>query len=683
MVRPSAVHTRSQPVTEPAAPLTVPAITPAPVERARLTGPLPVSTDAAPSVLPEDLLVSGPAAAPLTVTTTTLPQGTVGLPYQASLTAAGGTPPYAWELTGGLLPEGLSPEISQGAVTGTPTQSGTFQLTMTVQDRVGTTATKAFTLVIRASALFLISGSFPGATVGQRYSQPLAAQGGKPPYVWSIVSGTLPDGLTLVADQGRVEGTPIQRGQQTVRIMVQDQEGQSDTAEFTVLVVPSPLKLLAVSLPPASEGTAYQAALSAEGGTPPYQWQIEAGALPTGLTLDSAGLITGTPVIEGEGSFTVHVEDVDGQSVRQLLTLRVVGPTLSPVTQFIAAPSDGKAGLAWTNPASVLLAETRIVRSTTGYPVTPADGALVYAGTGTQWVDTGLSNGTAYFYSAFALDARGRFSAPTNDSRGQAVPQPVNVSGGPADPYADVVIQAVPRRIPAFGENGMPAIVLGPPMGEGSFQQSKHVFSLGCAGNTDQGGSAPYGGSITLEFTNNIIVDRPGPDFTVFENPFFVDRKSERRYMEPAIVEVSQDGVRYHRFPFDYVPHFSASGEPDFRNPFIYSVGFAGVTPVCSHPGGRAYDPLETFCQERDPDPTNPAVSGGDSFDLSQLVGQPLRWARFVRIMGTGDGWLTDVNGDLVRHDHDPFTRSCDDHASNPEGQKSGFDLDAVAAIHY
>ena len=141
----------------------------------------------------------------------------------------------------------------------------------------------------------------------------------------------------------------------------------------------------------------------------------------------------------------------------------------------------------------------------------------------------------------------------------------------------------------------------------------------------------------------------------------------ERRWMEPAIVSVSKDGSRFHTFPYDFVPHYTANGDINCYNPFCYinpdgsSRGFAGINPVYSN-GGT-------------PDPRDPAAAGGDAFDLSAIPGVTLDWIRYVRITATGDNWLTDMNGDRVRHVRDIGACS--------GGGSSGFDLDAVCAINY
>src|SRR3989454_6394877 len=68
-------------------------------------------------------------ASPLSITTTSLPSGTVGVAYSTTLSATGGTPPYTWSLTTGSLPPGLALSTS-GTVSGAPTAAGSYSLAL-------------------------------------------------------------------------------------------------------------------------------------------------------------------------------------------------------------------------------------------------------------------------------------------------------------------------------------------------------------------------------------------------------------------------------------------------------------------------------------------------------------------------------------------------------------------------
>ena len=302
-----------------------------------------------------------------------------------------------------------------------------------------------------------------------------------------------------------------------------------------------------------------------------------------------------------------------------------------------------------------------ILRKTESYPTHLSDGVSVFSGKQNNCVDKNLSNGVTYFYTAFAVYKNGQTGKITDESQGHVTPHTVSIYSHP-DPFIDSVVSFTPLNpLSVFGGWNMPNIVLGAPMGGGNFAGSLDAVSLHAKVSEKPGAPGIYGGSIVLEFTDNIVVNQNGPDFTIFENAFRMGG-TDGYWMEPATVEVSVDGIQFYRFPFDYVPHYNEDNSINLYHPFSYAKGFAGVKPVYSKNGS--------------PDPTNPLVSGGDQFDLSDLS-QKLSWIRYIRITSTGDNWLRDMNGDYVRH-----TNEAPSWGANGSGN-SGFDLDAVSAINY
>ena len=126
-----------------------------------------------------------------------------------------------------------------------------------------------------------------------------------------------------------------------------------------------------------------------------------------------------------------------------------------------------------------------------------------------------------------------------------------------AEPFADRVVTYTIGTGGGAREADLPGVVLGGPRGAGAFQGSMDTFSLG------------LGGSIVLEFTDNVVVDGPGPDFTVFENPFLVrGTTTGAPYAEPGTVSVSADGVHWATFPcaLDQPPYYPgcAGVYPDY-----------------------------------------------------------------------------------------------------------------------
>lgn len=145
----------------------------------------------------------------LTITTSSLPAGSVGAPYSQVIAAAGGTPPYSWAVTAGALPPGVTLTTSgtaAGTLSGTPLLTGAYTFTVTVTDQPGVQVRATFTLTVVAGVLAIVTQALPAGTLGQPYSAQLVASGGSGIYTWSLISGTLPAGLTLNSN-GSITGT--------------------------------------------------------------------------------------------------------------------------------------------------------------------------------------------------------------------------------------------------------------------------------------------------------------------------------------------------------------------------------------------------------------------------------------------------------------------------------------------
>jgi hypothetical protein len=182
-------------------------------------------------------------------------------------------------------------------------------------------------------------------------------------------------------------------------------------------------------------------------------------------------------------------------------------------------------------------------------------------------------------------------------------------------PFAAEMVRFEAGSGAGFGQDRLPNVVLGPPGGAGTGAASLDVLSLGA------------GGSIELGFGEAVIVDGPGPDFVVFENPFWIRGDPDDPYAELGEVEVSEDAIEWRKF--------SCNREAEVRGRWP---GCAGWTPTL------AFDPQQ---------PLDPEACGGDAFDLAEVG---LAEARYVRV--------TDLDG-------------------GGEVPSIGFDLDAVGLIHH
>ena len=293
------------------------------------------------------------AAVPLRITTSALIGGTIGTAYSQTLGASGGTVGYSWSISSGSLPAGLT-LTSTGAISGTPSTTGTSSFAATVSDSGNPIQTQSATLsiVVAATPIKIMASALAPADYGRSYSQSLQATGGTPTYKWSIASGQLPSGLSL-SSTGAISGTPTS-GTSTFTASVSDSGNpvESVSAPMTITVAPGALTITGSTLPAVTVGSAYSQALQASGGATPYTWSITSGQLPLGLSLSpSTGAISGTPTASGTASFTATVMDSSSpaQAASVALTIVVAANQVNPPSPLtitgsaLAAGTDGAA----------------------------------------------------------------------------------------------------------------------------------------------------------------------------------------------------------------------------------------------------------------------------------------------------------------------------------------------------
>ena len=155
--------------------------------------------------------------------------------------------------------------------------------------------------------------SVQAAVQGQPFVRQLPATGGKPPYTWILVSGTLPPGLTL-SDNGRISGTATSTGAFTYTLKVTDSEGTSVNASYTQNVGSGGtinFVLVPPQIPEFGQSQHVGFVPFVQGGTLPWVFSIT--GLPSGLTYDPAtGLIYGTPTADFAGTLTITLQDANG-----------------------------------------------------------------------------------------------------------------------------------------------------------------------------------------------------------------------------------------------------------------------------------------------------------------------------------------------------------------------------------
>ncbi|MDC0160422.1 putative Ig domain-containing protein [Gemmatimonadales bacterium] len=239
----------------------------------------------------------------LTIATNGLPDGSVGVAYNQSLSAQAGDGTYTWSLSSGSLPGGLSLSTA-GVISGTPTADGTSGFTVQVSSG-GLTATKDLSIVTY-DGVQIVSVAMRQGLVGIEYADTLTAVGGDGSYSWSLPSVVdVPDGLS-VTSAGVVSGTPTSSGTSSFNVEVIS-AGDAASGTVSIEVLPTLSITGPVVLKSQIVGHPYSDTLSAIGGDGSYAWTIQAGSLPSGLSLSSAGVISGMPTGDGVATFTVRV----------------------------------------------------------------------------------------------------------------------------------------------------------------------------------------------------------------------------------------------------------------------------------------------------------------------------------------------------------------------------------------
>ncbi len=189
----------------------------------------------------------------------------------------------------------------------------------------------------------------PSGKVGVPYNYSFAGTGGTTPYKWTLASGTLPAGLSLATD-GTLSGTPtLPIGTATYTVQLADSQSPASTTtqSFSILINPEDLKVTTTSLTNWVTGTAFASTVAGIGGYPPYTWAIQGAPSPAslnGLTISTAGTLSGTP--SATGTFTIPVQVTDSHAV--VATRSLSWQVNAPIAITTSSLANGISGRAYT-----------------------------------------------------------------------------------------------------------------------------------------------------------------------------------------------------------------------------------------------------------------------------------------------------------------------------------------------
>ena len=181
--------------------------------------------------------------------------------------------------------------------------------------------------------------------IGVPYNSSLVASGGVPAYTYSIESGVLPPGLSLIPSTGAITGTPTTAGSYPFVAEVMDSSGgtaNTATASCGITIGPMGLSLFCATATTGQVGIPYNSSLTAIGGVTPYTFSLNSGSLPPGLSLNSStGAITGTPAAAGSYPFVAQVSDATGSRTTASCGIAIAPTGLSVLCPVVTTGAVG------------------------------------------------------------------------------------------------------------------------------------------------------------------------------------------------------------------------------------------------------------------------------------------------------------------------------------------------------
>jgi hypothetical protein len=257
----------------------------------------------------------------VTSTGTTFTVGTSGTTY--TLVTTGYPAPTSYAETG-TLPSGMKFDTTTGTFSGTPSSGtgGTYSLSVTATNSVGTSASQSFLLTVNETPTVTSTGTtFTVGTSGTTYT--LATTGYPSPTSYAE-TGSLPSGLSFSTSTGTFSGTPNAGtgGTYSLSVTAKNVAGTSASQAFTLTVNEAPsITTTAVTL---TAGSSSNVALATNGyPKPTFSYT---GTLPANVKFDtSTGTFTGTPASGSGGQYTVTVKATNslGTSSSQTVTITV------------------------------------------------------------------------------------------------------------------------------------------------------------------------------------------------------------------------------------------------------------------------------------------------------------------------------------------------------------------------
>jgi hypothetical protein len=167
--------------------------------------------------------------------------------------------------------------------------------------------------------------------------------GGTTPYVWTLDSGTLPAGFSLDSGSGVISGMTNESGLWSFTVRITDSTPDipgTYTKDFNLQIDPAlALQITNVSLVAGQADIAYVETVTATGGTEPYAFSVDAGMLPSGITLTTGGILSGVPEEPGNYALVIKVTDSTTPAALPATSRYSKKPCLMPSRTIFTRPT--------------------------------------------------------------------------------------------------------------------------------------------------------------------------------------------------------------------------------------------------------------------------------------------------------------------------------------------------------
>src|SRR2546423_1607072 len=376
------------------------------------------------------LTVSAAAVAPSITMQPASQTVTAGQTASFTVTATGTAPlTYQWKKSNAAISGATSSAYTTAATTSSDNGA---QFTVVVSNAAGSATSSAAMLTVSAAAVapsITMQPASQTVTAGQTASFSVAATGTAPlTYQWrknsAAVSGANSSSYTTSATASSDNGAQF-------TVVVSNASGSATSNAATLTVnAPATLQITTAQLPGGFVAGAYTSTLTASGGSTPYTWSLLSGTLPSGLTLNAGGSISGTPSLAGSFPFTVQVKDAAGLSASANFSINVASPvpTIAITAPASGATVSGTISVSGTASDSVSISSVQVA----------VDGGSYSSASGTN-------NWTFSLNTAALSNGAHSLSAKTTDAAGvSATSSPVSITVHNGSTAADCTLFASP-----------------------------------------------------------------------------------------------------------------------------------------------------------------------------------------------------------------------------------------------